>query len=61
QNLTGWRDAYCRGMCKAASRSQTGFGGNRILLVRDTLVAGENAKLLIAFKQVSVEKEQGCP
>ena len=44
-------------MCKAASRSQTGFGGNRISLVGDMLIAGENAKLLIAFKQVSVETE----
>ncbi|MBA4260218.1 MAG: hypothetical protein C0446_13720 [Chitinophaga sp.] len=36
---------------------QTDFGGNKILLVRDMLIAGENAKLLIVFKQVSVETE----
>ena len=57
QNLTGLRHAYCRRKCKAANCFQTGFGGNRTLLVRDRFIAGENAKLLITFKQVSVETE----
>ena len=44
-------------ICKAASRSQSGLGGNRILVVGDRFIAGEYAKLLIAFKRVSVETE----
>ena len=51
------RNAYCRRICKVANYSQTGFGGNRISLVGDMLIAGENAKLLITLKLVLVETE----
>ena len=57
QNLTGWRHAYCRRKCKAANCFQTGFGGNRISLVGEMLIAGECAKPLPVLKQVSVERE----
>ena len=42
-------------MCKADSRSQSGFGGNRISLVGDMLVAGECAKPLTVLNQLSPE------
>ena len=61
KNLTGLKQVYYGRKCKAANCFQTGFGGNRISLVGEMLIAGECAKRLTAFKQVSVEKEQGCP
>ena len=57
QNLTGLRHVYCRRKCKAANCFQTGFGGNRISLVGDMLIARECAKPIPVFNPVSVEKE----
>ena len=57
KNLTGLKQVYYGRKCKAANCFQTGFGGNRISLVGEMLIAGECAKPLPVLKQVSVEKE----
>ena len=57
QNLTGLRHVYCRRKCKAANCFQTGFGGNRISLVGDMLIARECAKPIPVLNQISVERE----